>query len=129
MNPKDTLVNQGVDGYTSDDSWSQYRPTTKSGIKKFEAFKRALQARRAQQVQKQQQNQESFLLVAKYWATSINNAKTVHDILSIQQGMSTMEATVTLFEHLITLGMLLAPPNFPLMKKIMTLMMTEQKLK
>ena len=30
----------------------------------------------------------------KYWADSINNAKTVHDILSIQQWISTMEVTV-----------------------------------
>ena len=38
--------------------------------------------------------EESLQLVAKYWAIMINNAKTVHDILVIQQWMSTMEQTV-----------------------------------
>ena len=53
-----------------------------------------MQACRAQQVQQQQQKEEAIQTVAKYWADFINNAKTVHDILSIQQWMSTMGETV-----------------------------------
>ena len=87
MKPRDTSVRQGFDGYASDDSWSRYRPTTESRLRKFESFKRALQARKAQQVLQQQQKEEFLLLVAKYWAIVFNNAKTVHDILTIQQWM------------------------------------------
>ena len=63
-------------------------------MRKFEAFKRAVQARKAQQVQKQHQKEEAIQLVAKYWDSIINNAKTIHDIFAIQQWMTTMEETV-----------------------------------
>ena len=55
MNPRHTSMRQGFDGYTSDDSWTRYRPSTESGIIKYKAFKRAVQARKAQQVQEKQQ--------------------------------------------------------------------------
>ena len=88
-------MRQGFDGYTSDDSWTRYRPSTESGIIKYKAFKRAVQARKAQQVQeKQQQKEEAIQTVAKYQVDSINNAKTVHDILAIQQWMTVMEDMV-----------------------------------
>lgn len=61
---------------------------------KLESFKRAVKARKKQQVQQQQQKEESIQTVAKYWADSINNAKPVHGILSIQQWMSSMVANV-----------------------------------
>lgn len=53
-------------------------------MRNFEDFKRAVQARKAQQVQQQQQKEEAIQLVEKYWASMINNAKTVHNIMAIQ---------------------------------------------
>lgn len=93
MNARDTSVRQGFDDYVSDNSGSRYHPTTEFWLRNFEAFKRALQARKAQQVQKQQK-EESLLQVAKYWATVINNAKMVHDIISVKQWMLNMENNV-----------------------------------
>lgn len=94
MNPRDASLRHGFDGYTSNDSWTRYRPSTESGLRRPEEFKRVMQARKPQQVQKQQQNEEEIQTVTRYWSNFISNAKTVHDILSIHQYMSTMEATV-----------------------------------
>lgn len=53
MGPRDTSVRKGTDGYAYDDTWSRYRPTIELGLRKFEAFKRELQARKAWKVQQQ----------------------------------------------------------------------------
>ena len=55
VNPRDTLVRtQRIDGDDSSDSWSRYQPTTDAEIKKYDAFKRAFQAHKEQQVKQQQ---------------------------------------------------------------------------
>ena len=50
--------------------------------------------------------------MAIYWATSMKNAKMIHDILSIQQRMSTMQATVqTTHQMENVVGTTKSPPN------------------
>lgn len=47
-----------------------------------------------------------------YWATMINNAKTMHDILSVQQWMSDMENTVQKVQEMENVvGPSKPPPN------------------
>ena len=93
------MRNQGFDRYQSDDSWTRYRLSTESRIRKFEAFQRAVQARKAQQIQQQKKEQDLFT-VAKYWADSFNNAKTIHEIFNIHEWMSKMETTVQQAQNL-----------------------------
>lgn len=46
VNPGDTPVVTGFDVTISDDRWTHYQPSTDSKQKNFEAFKRALHARK-----------------------------------------------------------------------------------
>ena len=88
VNPRDTLVRtQRIDGEDSSDSWSRYQPTTDAEIKKYDAFKRAFQARKEQQVKQQQQKEQEIMFVAKYWANAISNAHTVATIQKVQTWM------------------------------------------
>ena len=47
------------DGYNSDDSWTLEHPTTESGIKKYEAFRRAFQAIKDKQSKQLQRKRET----------------------------------------------------------------------
>lgn len=65
--PWDTPVRlQEFDGYNSDDSWKRYQTNTESKVKKYEAFCRAFQARKDQQMKQQQQQEKEIKSVAKY---------------------------------------------------------------
>lgn len=64
------------------------------GYENLKLSKELCKKGRQKKTHQQQQKEESLQFVAKYWAKTINNAKTVHDILSIQQWLSTMEQIV-----------------------------------
>lgn len=70
-----------------------------------------MQVRKAQQVQQQQQEEASLIQVAKYWATMINNAKTIHDIMVIQQWVNAMERSILQAHNLENVVGPLNPPQ------------------
>lgn len=83
----------GFDGYVSDDRWARYQPSTYSKKKNFEAFKRALRARKArhnQQLQKDDANRQ----VVVYWENFLHNAKKVDDLERIQRWVEDIEETI-----------------------------------
>ena len=95
VNPRAAPVRtEGIDGDNSNDTWTQERPTTESGIRKYEAFWRAFQARKDQQTKQLQQKEKEIQTVTKYWAYAINNANTVANILKVQDWMTTMDETI-----------------------------------
>lgn len=81
-------------------------------MRKFESFKWALQACKARQVIQKQQKKDSLLHVSSYWATTINNAKIVYDLLKAQELMSNMEQTAHQVEAMeINVGGSKPPPS------------------
>ena len=95
VNPRDTSVRyQGINDIDLNDSWSKYQPSNEAEAKKYAAFRRAFQARKARQTKQLQQKQHEIQSVAKYWANAINNANTISTFCKVHALMDNMADTI-----------------------------------